>query len=201
MEVPEEIKHLPTNIKEAKAAGVKHYFTGKECLRGHLSPRFVSTRKCMACSNVYCRNQYTKNPEYNRRRARDWYKANQEYSLKRMVQWRNNNREISRLASTRWAKNNPARVLANINARRARLLQAIPAWADLDAIGLIYEKRKQISLDTGMVHHVDHIVPLRGKLVCGLHVSWNLRIIPARDNLQKGSRIDMELMEKLYGKA
>ena len=201
MEVPKEIKHLPKTIKEAKALGAKHYFTGKKCQRGHLSPRFVSTRKCMSCSNLYCRDKYARNPDHNKRRAQEWYNNNHEHSIKRMALWRNNNRELSRQASTRWAKNNPARVLATMNARRARLLQAIPAWADLAAIRLVYEKRKQISLDTGMVHHVDHIVPLRGKLVCGLHVSWNLRIIPARDNLQKGSRIDTELMEKLYGKA
>lgn len=196
-----EIDNLPKTIKEAKAAGVKHYFTGKECHRGHLSPRFVSTRKCMKCSNLYCKDRYEKNPDYFKRRARDWYNDNHEYALERMVRWRANNREISRKAASRWARNNSAKVLAIINARRARLLQAIPAWADLEAIKKIYEKRKQISLDTGILHHVDHIVPLKGKTVCGLHVENNLRIIPAVENLQKQSKLVEKLLGELDGKA
>ena len=198
---PREIDALPKTIKEAKAKGVKHYFTGKECHRGHLSPRFVSTRKCLVCSNMYCKTQYTKNPDYYRQRAREWYHNNQNYTLERMARWRNNNRAVSREASSRWAKNNPAKVLATMNARRARLLQAIPAWANLDAIAKIYEKRKQISLDTHILHHVDHIVPLKGKTVCGLHVENNLRIVPASENLQKQSKLDEELIGELYGQA
>jgi hypothetical protein len=118
-----------------------------------------------------------------------------------MSRWRNNNRTTSREASSRWARNNPAKVLALINARRARLLQAIPAWANLDAIAQIYEQRKQISLDTGILYHVDHIVPLKGKTVCGLHVENNLRIVPASENLRKQSKLDEELIGELYGKA
>ena len=115
--------------------------------------------------------------------------------------WRNNNRDKSRAASLRWSKNNAARVLANQNARRARLLRACPAWVCQDTIRKVYEERKQLSVDTGVAHHVDHIIPLRGKNVCGLHVPWNLRIIPAADNIRKGNRIDDELLEELYGSA
>lgn len=48
---------------------------------------------------------------------------------------------------------------------------------------------RSISKKTGTQHHVDHIIPLQGKLVSGLHVPWNLRIIPAHENLSKSNKI------------
>ena len=201
MEDQEVISGLPKSVKQAKAVGSKHYYTGKPCARGHIAKRFTSTRKCLLCSNFYCRGQYAANPEHNRKRVREWYAANQSAAIQRMQIWRNNNRDKSRAASLRWSKNNAARVLANQNARRARLLRACPAWVCQDTIRKVYEERKQLSVDTGVAHHVDHIIPLRGKNVCGLHVPWNLRIIPAADNIRKGNRIDDELLEELYGSA
>jgi hypothetical protein len=66
-------------------------------------------------------------------------------------------------------------------ARRARLLRRMPAWADRAAILAIYRNRPN-------GHHVDHIVPLKGKNVSGLHVPCNLQYLPARDNLRKGAQ-------------
>jgi hypothetical protein len=73
--------------------------------------------------------------------------------------------------------------------RAARMMLATPKWADWDKIAAIYEERDRLSAETGVPHHVDHILPLAGKLVCGLHVHWNLRAIPAVDNLKKGAKV------------
>lgn len=75
-------------------------------------------------------------------------------------------------------------------ARRACLLNATPPWVDPRALLAIYEERARIERETGIPHHVDHIVPLQGEGVCGLHVPWNLRVIPARENLRKGNRLE-----------
>lgn len=73
--------------------------------------------------------------------------------------------------------------------RAARMMLATPEWADFDKIQAIYEERDRLTQATGIPHHVDHIEPLAGRLVCGLHVHWNLRAIPATDNIKKGNKV------------
>ena len=66
--------------------------------------------------------------------------------------------------------------------RRAVCKLATPAWADMDAIRAIYAEAQRLGM------HVDHIEPLRGRNVCGLHVANNLRLLAPLDNLKKGNR-------------
>jgi 5-methylcytosine-specific restriction endonuclease McrA len=73
-------------------------------------------------------------------------------------------------------------------ARKAQKIRATPPWADMDAIRAIYEECSRITAETGVEHHVDHIVPLRHPKVCGLHVHWNLQIITAEENVRKSNR-------------
>lgn len=73
--------------------------------------------------------------------------------------------------------------------RRAANITQTPKWADLKKISEIYKTSERISRETGTPHHVDHIYPLRGKFVSGLHVESNLQILTATENVRKGNRV------------
>lgn len=69
--------------------------------------------------------------------------------------------------------------------RKTAILQRTPAWADLAAILAVYAECERITRRTGIRHHVDHEIPLQGRLVSGLHVHNNLQILTAAENLRK----------------
>lgn len=72
--------------------------------------------------------------------------------------------------------------------RKSTVKMATPLWACYESIQTKYKERETMSKVTGLVHHVDHIIPLQGENVCGLHVASNLRVILARDNLAKSNK-------------
>lgn len=87
-----------------------------------------------------------------------------------------------------WSKANPIKNRAYNRQRKALKAKATPPWVDTKALIPLYEEAARLSMETGVEHHVDHIVPLRSKLVCGLHVPANLRIITKIENLRKKNR-------------
>lgn len=102
---------------------------------------------------------------------------------------------LAKEADDRWRVGIEQRVIlakrAYSSRRRANKTGNCPAWANLDAIKMVYEQAQELTKATGIQHHVDHIIPLLGKTVSGLHVHEKLQVIPALDNLRKHNRYEV----------
>lgn len=119
------------------------------------------------------------NPERARRRARD--DKNKQRSTPQ-------SRERLNAVHRAWSKNNRGKLCAKETARKEAVRQRTPAWADLGKVEKVYEEARMMTLLMGESWHVDHVIPLQGKLVSGLHVHTNLQLLPALVNQQKKNK-------------
>lgn len=122
------------------------------------------------------------NPEKVIAQGRRWRRDNIEKARAKVAKWQVANREKASAASSAWAKAHPEKVTAYCAKRRADKLRATPAWACMVAIAAVYAEAKRVGAT------VDHVVPLRSALVCGLHVGANLKVISKAENSAKGNR-------------
>jgi len=91
-----------------------------------------------------------------------------------------------------YRKTNRDKVNARSAKRRATKLQATPLWLteeDKMRILKFYTEAKRLESVTGQKYHVDHIIPLQGEIVCGLHVPWNLQVLSAVENRDKSNKL------------
>ena len=198
--------------------GDSHYMSDRPCKRGHLSLRTTSNGKCVECRKVLERAAYWNNHELSLQKANAKASKNREKLAEKARTARANETaeqkaarlEKARLRAIVWRAQNPDHVGAKIakqkyaqsirgkvtkNAssakRRAALLQRTPSWLTEDDLWLISEAYELAALRSKMLGfswHVDHIIPLQGKNVSGLHVPSNLQVIPSVDNLKKHAK-------------
>lgn len=127
--------------------------------------------QCKACKAAYHAADWAADPDKHRARTRVAYAA-----------WAKANPEKCNARARAYKKANPGKCCAAVAKRNAAKLQATPAWADQDKIESVYAQAAEIGA------HVDHAVPLKSKLVCGLHNEFNLQLLTPAENLKKGNR-------------
>jgi hypothetical protein len=188
---------------DAKALGLKQYYTGKPCKHGHDAPRAVVNGTCMECVSQRhegwrkgdperargIMKQATmryrdRNPDYAARR----YWADPEKNKRRSLERQRMNPEAARVRRKKWKDANPHKVNADAAKRRAALRKATPPWLTADHWRQIEEIYLDAATRPGGPWHVDHIYPLISDKVCGLHVPWNLQVITAAENWSKNNR-------------
>ena len=157
----------------------------------HRKDGFVSN--CRQCRNEQLRSRYANEPDGFLARSAKWReshrnKAKQKESRRARYEARKS--ELLRL-SAEWRKANPEKRRAYNAWRRSARLSATPIWltdSDKRKIGEFFSLARRMEHEIGVPMHVDHIVPLNGVGVCGLHVPWNLQVLSAAENISKGNR-------------
>lgn len=117
---------------------------------------------------------------------------NKDEIAEKQAKYRLDNKE--RLASyqAEYRRVNKDKINAKNAKRHATKLNAVPSWltsVELEQIKELYTIAQMFRLYTGQEYHVDHIIPLQGKLVCGLHVPWNLQVLLATENRNKSNKL------------
>jgi 5-methylcytosine-specific restriction endonuclease McrA len=90
-----------------------------------------------------------------------------------------------------WQKSNMGKAVAKVKQYKLAKIKRTPMWADKEAIERMYIISDFLTNKLDEPHHVDHIIPLRGDFVSGLHCESNLQILTAEANRAKGNRINL----------
>jgi hypothetical protein len=181
------------SIGEAKAGGSPFYFTGKPCKRGHVGNRYVTGRACVACVLENTARSHSSRATERAQYHAAWRQENKGKCASATARWRANNPGAGAEVAAEWRRNNRDKLAKNQAKRRAQNMSATPPWLTQehqDAIAALYADAKRLNEETGVEHHVDHVIPLVHPAVCGLHVPWNLQVIPANDNLKKSNKFE-----------
>ena len=117
-----------------------------------------------------------------------WQKSNRDKCNKKLNRWYRANREKGIQYVLDYGKRNPGKINALTAKRRAAKLQRTPKWLSTDQLKEIqqfYIDSTYLTFYTRTDFNVDHIIPLQGELVSGLHVPWNLQILTKAENCRK----------------
>ena len=161
----------------AIAEGLPRYFTGVACKNGHVAERYTANKTCCECGNAIA----------NKAKSKDRAK----YSASSSLWGKRNPEKRAQYQRTQNAKRPGNRNLWTMNYRSAKATR-MPAWLndghlfELECIYKYCSALRTIGLD----YHVDHITPLRGLTVSGLHVPWNLQVLPGSENMSKGNKFN-----------
>lgn len=165
-------------------------FYCKDCCRASVkSYREANKERYYASSKRWARE----NPERAKESKKKRYQEDRERLLEQKKSYYRDNKAAILAYKKDYGRKNRAKRNAIEAKRNAEKLKRTPAWLSKDQLAEIeqyYWLAKDLYYVTGEKYHVDHIVPLQGENVSGLHVPWNLQVLPADLNIAKGNKFD-----------
>lgn len=183
---------------------------------------YAGFARCKACVSIerkehyarkrdqilaYKKHHYEQNCETRKAASKEYRKANKDRlatygkqwrlgNAEHIAAWREANRERRNAMTRELRKTQRAEMVLATQKRRATKLQAATSWEPefdrlvLEEAATLAKCREAL---LGVKWHVDHVIPLRNKRVCGLHNAYNVAVIPALENLRKGNRLPAEI--------
>lgn len=161
------------------------FYTNKDMKDGYMS-------RCKSCESERCKAKTIKRKDEQLSKAKEWRMKNKEKLYAACLAWRKRNPERCAAYYVDYRNRNRGVVNERWMRREVAKKNATPKWLNEDDIWMmaeIYDLSSLRTLATGILWHVDHIVPLQGKTVSGLHVPWNLRVITAKENQMKSNQL------------
>ena len=140
---------------------------------------------------AYNREYYEANKEEITVQVKKYGEANKEKKTEYNKIYYRENKERLAGYNKQWYENNPEKIAQKGIIRRTTIREQCPDWADREAINDIYLEARRLTKETGIQYHVDHIVPLKGEYISGLHVENNLQIITAQENRRKRNNFEL----------